>query len=92
MVPPEGEVEGGSGVTVAVADIAEVGAATAGGGSVSVMGFTSSSKGAGVEGAGDWVHDARGESMGVTICNSMQLVGQEAGLKDRLALATAAAG
>ena len=56
------------------------------------MGFTSSSKGSGVEGARDWVHDARGESMGVTICNGMQLVGQEAGLKDRLALATVAAG
>ena len=31
VVPPEGEVEGGSGVTVVVADIAKVGAATAGG-------------------------------------------------------------
>ena len=57
-VPSEGEVEEGSGVVVAVAGIAEVGVATAGGGSVLVTGFTSSSEGSGVEGAGDWVRDA----------------------------------
>ena len=53
MVPSEGEVEGGSGVVVAAADIAEVDAATAGGGSVLMTGFTSSSAGSGVEGMGD---------------------------------------
>ena len=53
MVPSEGEVEGGSGVVVAAVDIAEVDAATAGGGSVLMTGFTSSSEGSGVEGTGD---------------------------------------
>ena len=52
VVPPE-EVEEGLGVAVAVAGIAEVGAATAGGGSVLMTGFTSSSEGSGVEGTGD---------------------------------------
>ena len=92
VVPLEEEVEEGSGVAVAVAGIAEVGAATTGGVLVSVTGFTSSSEGSGVEGAGDWVCDARGESMGVTIHDSMRLIGREAGLEDRLALAIAAAG
>ena len=92
VVPLEEEVEEGSGVAVAVAGIAEVGAATTGEGAVSVMGFTSSSEGSGVEGAGDCVCNARGESMGVTIHDSMQLIGQEASLEDRLALAIAAAG
>ena len=91
-MPSEGEVEEGSGVAVAVAGIAEVGAATAGGGSVLVTGFTSSSEGSGVEGTGEWVRDAWGESMGVAIREGMRLVGWEAGLEDGLALATAAAG
>ena len=84
-MPSEGEVEEGSGVAVAVAGIAEVG-------SVLVAGFMSSSEGSGVEGTGDWVRDAWGESMGVAIHDGMQLVGWEAGLEDGLALATAAAG
>ena len=53
VVPSEGEVEEGLGVAVAVAGIAEVGAATAEGGSVLVTGFMSSSEGSGVEGTGD---------------------------------------
>ena len=50
-MPSEGEVEGGLGVVVAAADIAELG-------SVLVAGFTSSSEGSGVEGTGDWARDA----------------------------------
>ena len=101
-VPSDGAVEEGSGVAVAVAGIAEVGSVLVTGFTSSSegsgvegtgdSGFTSSSEGSGVEGTGDWARDAWGESMGVAIREGMRLVGQEAGLEDGLALATAAAG